>query len=267
MPKEPTPLGELLYQLGTASARNTRPQSVASGRYAVSVLEFTFSPFTRALSGRRAQFAVDQTLAPAFLQRGEIGPVQAAPGAVAIRLKSLKVHDNRALWGRTDIRVDALVVTGAASQEGVYTPMSWPFPRIGDDDSLPFNDLLVYQGAPARYIDFAIWVSKEKPEAKPLSELLKETLNDAEFKVAATTLMGLALAASAAGTLVGAATAAGTVIYFADRFLKVALGSAIGLYRTSFLSPQFGLGRHPQTGAIRAQDFSLTFEVVRVEGT
>ena len=46
--------------------------------------------------------------------------------------------------------------------------------------------------------------------------------------------------------------------------ISAAVGSWIGLYRTSFLPRQaFGRGRHPAAGLIRAQ-FSLAFEVTEL---
>lgn len=254
-----SPLDTLLAQIGAGTTRDCLIDS-GGGRYAARHIEFQFSPDPRPVPGRRAHFAVDQSLAPAFLSR-EATVDGAYDGDIAIRLKRLIVHANRAFW-RTDIRVDGLVVTGPAKGAAPYLPKTFNFPRIGDGDALPFDNLLIYDGRPSRYIDFSIWVSKAKSDSKPLSELFKDVLNDHEFQAAATVLAGLALAAPAASGLVAAAGAAGTVGYFADKVIRTAVGSSIGLYRTSFLSNEgFGVGRHPAAGMIRAQDFSFAFEV------
>ena len=260
-----TPLGALLLQIGTGMKRDADPDTVAAGtgRYLARHVEIQLSPFPRPVPGRRAHFAVDQSLAPAFLSR-EAPTDKAYEGEIAIRLKRLIVHDNRAYW-RTNIRVDALVVTGPDSGAAPYLPMTFHFPGIDDEDALPFNDLLVYAGRPLRYLDFAIWASKDKPDSKPLSELIKDVLTNQEFQTSATALVSLAVAAPAAAGLVAAAAAAGTIGYFAEKVISAAVGSSIGLYRTSFLPRQaFGRGRHPAAGLIRAQDFSLAFEVTEL---
>lgn len=263
---ETTPLGALLHQVGTGGTRNVLPPKAATGRYLVRALEFEFSPLSRSTPGRRASFAVDESIAPAFLQRAHIEAVAAPVQDIAIRFKQLVVHRNHAFWS-TDIRVDTLVVSEAPKSVAPYQPTTRSFSRIGRGDALPFDDLLVFVGQPHRYIDLSIWVSKDKSQAKPLSELLKDTLNDTEFQAAAAALAGLVVAAPAAATLVAAAAAAGTVGYFAARVLSAAVGTSIGVYRTSFLPPEFGHGRHPMAGMIRAQDFSFNYEIVRAGAT
>jgi hypothetical protein len=255
-----TPLDALMRKIGFAASRDAETEGGAGGRYNASQIEFQLSPYARPVPSRRASFAVDQSLSPAFLTR-DVPEDESSEREIAIRLKSLIVHNNRAYWS-TDIRVDALVVTAAAKGDAPYMPRTFCFPRIGDEDRLPFDDLLVYAGRPERYLDFSLWVSKAKSDTKPLSELIKDVLKDTEFQAAATTLLGLAAAAPAAGGLVAATAAAGTIGYFADKVISAAAGSSIGLYRTSFLPRQaFGRGMHPTTGMIRAQDFSLAFEI------
>lgn len=258
-------LDRLLSEIGSATAREIEPDEPRGGRFLTRHIEFQLSPMPRPTADRRARFLVDQSIAPAFLSRAAPPEDTAFAGEIALRLSKLIVHSNRAYWGTTGVRVDALAVTASQKGTSPYTPKTFTFPRIGDEQALPFDDLLIFAGKPARYLDFQLWVSKAKPNSKPLGELIKETLNNKEFQSAATVLAGLAVAAPVAATIVGAAAAAGTIGYFAEKVLTAAVDASIGLYRTSFLpSQQFGLGRHPQAGVIRAQDFSFSFEIVRL---
>ena len=256
-------LDELLFQIGSATTRDFEADEARGGRFLTHHIELQLSPLPRPTAGRRARFLVDQSLAPAFLSRAAEAGVQPFAGEIALRLSKLIVHSNRAYWGATGVRVDALVVTAPQKGDAPYAPATFSFPRIGNEEALPFDNLLLFAGKPARYLDLQLWVSKAKSDAKPLGELIREALNDKEFQSAATVLAGLALAAPAAATVVGAAAAAGTIGYFAEKVLTAAVDASIGLYRTSFLpSQRFGLGTHPQAGVIRAQDFSFSFEIV-----
>ena len=256
-------LDELLFQIGSAATRDFEADEAGGGRFLTHHIEFQLSPSPRPTAGLQARFLVDQTVAPALLSRDAKAEVQPFVGDIALRLNKLIVHSNRAYWGETGVRLDVLVVTAPQNGQAPYVPATFSFPRIGNEEALPLDNLLLFAGRPARYIDFQLWVSKAKPDSKPLGELIKETLNDKEFQSAAAVLAGLALAAPAAATVIGAAAAAGTIGYFAEKVLNAAVDASIGLYRTSFLpSEGFGLGTHPQAGVIRAQDFSFSFEIV-----
>jgi Caspase domain len=256
-------LDELLFQIGSAATRDLETDEPRGGRFLTHHVELQLGPLPRPTAGRRARFLVDQSVAPAFLSRAAETGVAPFAGEIALRLSKLVVHSNRAYWGSTGVRLDALVLTAPQKGDAPYAPATFSFPRIGNEEALPFDNLLLFTGKPARCLDFQLWVSKAKSDSKPLGELIKEAFNDEKFQSAATVLAGLALAAPAAATIVAAAAAAGTIGYFAEKVLTAAVDASIGLYRTSFLpSQRFGLGTHPQTGVIRAQDFSFLFEIV-----
>jgi hypothetical protein len=60
--------------------------------------------------------------------------------------------------------------------------------------------------------------------------------------------------------------AAATICNISSRLLSTALGTSIGLYRTSLLARDgFGVGRHPTSGATRAQDFSFAYEILEAD--
>lgn len=186
------------------------------------------------------------------------------PSAVAIQLGELVVHGNRALFS-TSIRVDALVVTGAGTAEEAYAAGTRRFDRIKDGDRLPFDDMIVYHGPARGFLDVAVWVSREDQEGLDLVELLRREVNGTEFKDAALVLAGLVIAAPTAGAVIAGMGAATTLANIAYKLLRKAAGKTIGLYRTSLLAnDRFGIGRHPASGLMRAQDFSFCYKVTEV---
>jgi len=158
------------------------------------------------------------------------------------------------------------VITGASSLEGAYRAGTARFERIKDGDRLPLDNLLVYHGPATGFVDLAVWVSRDDTQGLALADLLKEQLNATEFKDAALVLAALAVAAPTAGAIVAGLGAATTVANIAYKVLSAAVGKSIGLYRTSLLANErFGVGRHPASGIMRAQDFSFWYQVSEVK--
>ena len=93
--------------------------------------------------------------------------------------------------------MDAIVVTGPTSGDAVsaYELKTARFTGIKDGDRLPFDNLLVYYGPVAHFLDMAVWVSRNQKDSLSLADLFKTELNSAEFKTAAAVLAGLAVAA------------------------------------------------------------------------
>ncbi len=206
-----------------------------------------------------APFLIDERPDPSAAYRKARGAPP--PAAVAVQLGEIVVHENRALFS-TDVRVDALVVTGAASEDGVYRAGTATFSKIKDGDRLPLDDLLVFHGPAKGFLDIAVWVSRDDQHGLSLADLLKEQLGSSEFKESALLLAGLAVAAPTAGAIVAGIGAAATVSNIAYKVLSAAVGKSIGLYRTSLLATdRFGVGRHPAAGALRAQGCSFWYAV------
>jgi hypothetical protein len=187
----------------------------------------------------------------------------ARPTTVAVRLVELVVHRNRALAG-ADIRVDTLVLTGAAGDLPVYRAQTARFSNIHDETRLPLDNLLIYHGPAVDYLDLAWWVSRDRGESLALSDLLSERLNAEEVRAALESLSALAVGAPHAAVAVAAVSASAIIVNTAYRLLSTAVGDSIGLYRTSMLASEgFGVGRHPVSGSRNAQDFSFAYEIVR----
>jgi hypothetical protein len=252
-----TPLEHILDQIGRGGTRNVGSQRQGeSAKYAVARVDFVTT------AQPRVPFAVEQPVGRLLLEQALDQPVAQQPQReLAIRLNELLVHDNRKLWGSTDIRIDTLCVTG--DQE--VSTSTHVFGHIADEDRVPFDNLLVFKGPVTGFVDFAIWVSKHDDGQADLPELMREVANEAEFQHAVTVLGGLALAGPQAASLAAGLAAGGTVTYFVSRLIQRALGQHIGLYRCSFLpQEEWGIGRHPKSDMLRAQDFSFSFEILPV---
>lgn len=210
-----------------------------------------------------APFLIDERPQPSAAYRRPRGPKP--PSAVAVQLGEIVVHSNRAVFS-TDVRVDALVITGGKSADGVYRADTAKFQRIKDGDRLPLDNLLVYHGPVSGFVDLAVWMSRDDDRSLSLADMLKEQLGTAEFKEAALVLAGMAVAAPTAGAIVAGLGAATSVTNIAYKLLSAAVGKSIGLYRTSLLANEgFGVGRHPMNGTMRAQDFSFWYQVSKVK--
>jgi hypothetical protein len=191
------------------------------------------------------------------------------PQNVAIRLSDLTVYRNRTLFGsqlKADIRLDTVVITAPTQQSAsAYKMDTARFPGIKNGDRLPFDNLLIFNGPVGGFVDIGIWVSRDQEHVASLPELIQKELNSDEFKTAALTLAGLAVAAPQAALIVGALGASATICNITYRLLSAAIGSSIGLYRTSLLAQEdFGVGRHPLSGTLRVQDFSFGYEILAV---
>lgn len=248
--------------------RDARPPAAPSPlKYRVVGIDVVFHATTRPTGDGEPPFTVDERPDESF--RFVIPRGTDVPRRVAVRLKELTVHDNRS-WLRARVRVDALVITAVPDGAGLpYAAGTARFDRIRGGDRLPFDDLLVYEGPVGRFVDIAVWVSRDDRRDLDLSELLAKELGDAEVAGALTALAGLAVAAPVAAVAVGAVAATAVLVRTATRLVEVARGTCIGAYRTSLLPHQrFGAvppGRHPAQGVIDAQDISFAFEVIELD--
>jgi hypothetical protein len=215
-------------------------------------------------------FLIDERPDPSLRLATPRGATSATSATCEIRIRELVVHRNRALRN-ADIRLDTLIVTGpsagadttAASTVPVFQARTETFPRVRDGERLSLDRMLIYHGEVHDYVDIAIWVSRDRAGALQLTDLLAQSLNAAGTKEALGVVAGLAVAAPQAAAAVAAAAATAKLVDVAYRILSAAVGDSIGLYRTTLLPMEnFGIGRHPSDGLLRAQDFSFGYEVV-----
>jgi Caspase domain len=265
----------LLAQVSSGGMRDIGP-APASGdvRYAVRHIDFMLDPAPLGIATLppMAEWAStdrgyvfderpDRSLARGICRAGA-GSV--APGAVAVRLIDVVVHRNKALFGGADLRLDCMVVTGAAAGKP-YRVETVRFPAIRDNERLPLDRLLVFHGPAAEFLDIAIWLSRDTAGSPGLSQLLDDELNAPAFGAAVMALAGIAgIGPQGAAAVVGIGAAA-TLVGIGSRLVAAATGKSIGLYRTSLLAAEaFGVGRHPRAGLLCSQDFSFAYEIVAV---
>jgi hypothetical protein len=253
-------LEQCLDQLSTGNPRDVSPAPGPGVRFTVRTIDFDLVP-APAPAVEVDSFQVDDRPDPATLLWG---PKSVAPTHVALRLSDLVVHHNRAFRG-SDIRLDAVVITGGSQENPVYHARTERFSDISDGQRLPLDNLLVYHGPAVDYLDIAVWVSRDSRGSLELSDLLQESLTSKEVQAALAQVGGLLAAAPQVATAVSAVGAGAVVVNAAYRLLRRTFGDSIGLYRTTLLAhEQFGVGRPAEQDVVRAQDFSFRYLVEEV---
>ena len=259
-------LQNIVDQIGLVATRDFGSEEGAPNvRYAVERIDFQLSPVP-ASDREKGDFLIDERPSLSILS---VMPKSIAdpPSKIAIRLKELIVHSNRALIS-SEIRLDNMIVTGLSPENegGFYKGETARFPNIKDGDHLPLNNMLVYYGPVAHFVDMAVWVSRDQKDSLTLADMIKAELNSPDFKTVAAAIAALAIAAPQAVLMIGAVGGAATLIQIGTKLLMQASGKSIGLYRTSHLAyEQFGVGSHPIQGVMRAQDFSFSYEVIPID--
>lgn len=259
-PRGRSSLVAFLDQLGTGLSRDVVPPAAGGPRFTVRTVDFELVP-TTAPPGEAASFQVDErpgATARFWQARG------AAPAAVAVRLSDLVVHHNRA-FREADIRIDTVLTTAGPGGVPVYQAHTERFRDIRDGQRLPLDDLQVFHGPVDGYLDVAVWVSRDDRESLALSDLLAQTLTDAELQAALGQVGTLLVAAPQAAAAIAAVGAGAVIVNAAYRLLRGAHGNSIGLYRTTLLAGEdFGVGRPAGRTVVRAQDFSFRYRVEAV---
>jgi hypothetical protein len=191
---------------------------------------------------------------------------------LAVRLQDIMIWDTKKWFGEAEMRLDALVVHGYATEgepASFYMPQTFRFPSVKSRDRLPTgeNGLLLFYGEALYFLDIFITVSRDRKDSDDLATLLSQQLQSAEVQGAVGTLLGLAVAAPQVATVTAAVGAASIVGNFAYQVLSKVTGDTIGLYRTSWLQHRdgFGIGRHPQEGSHHVKDLSFWYEIIHEE--
>lgn len=198
-----------------------------------------------------------------------------ATPTLAVRLRDLIVHDNKALFGSADLRLDALVVHGngsAQEPQSYYAPRTQLFQDIRNGDPLLQSDsnLLVFLGPVRHFLDISVLLSRDTGRTDKLAELLANQVKSTEFQAASASLLALAAIPQAA-VIPAAVGAAGVIGDLAYKALRQVTGTTLGVYRQSFLQvrDRFGLttargkiARHPAQGSYQVRGFSFAYEIV-----
>jgi hypothetical protein len=222
-------------------------------RYCVERFEFLLDP----------GFQIDESIDVTDRDRSRGAPVD-----VAVRLLDLVVRRNRAMFS-TDVRLDAVFVTGAPIDDGrPFVARTWSFPRIADGHRLSADELALYVGPAQDFLEMAIWVSRANQENPNLAELIGAALQDPTLGSSAAGLFALGRLDPAGFAVKTGMSAVGSFLEAAGRVLRQAVNRSIGLYRTTLLVPE-GLttGRRPADGLREAQDMAFAYDVVVRSGS
>jgi Caspase domain len=262
--RAPSPLEAVVDQLSSGGGRDIPMLRAPAARYDVHTIDFELGP-----SPDEGGFLIEEHPSPAMLHRAAAragrGP-DPEPVTVAVRIEDLVIHRNRALVFGSDVRVDAIVLT-APQQTGrpAYRASTARFAHMRRGESLPLERMLVYHGPAVDYLDLALWVSHDAPEAGGLGELLADELSGFEMQEALAKLSESAASVPYVGAAATAVGLSAVVVNVAYRLLRGSVNDVIGLYRGSMLAHEdFGAGRHPADGLRRVQDFSLAFSIERI---
>lgn len=215
---------------------------------------------------------IEEEFTPEISRSVRESTTQPQPVNLAVRLQDIMVWDTKKWFGDAQMRLDALVVHGKATESdspSFYMPQTFRFPGIKDRDRLPTgeNGLLIFYGQAIHFLDVFITVSRDKKDSDDLATLLSQQLQTPEIQGAVGTMLGLTAIAPQATTFAAALGAASTLGNFAYQVLDKVTGDTVGLYRTSWLQyrDKFGIGRHPQKGSHKVKDISFWYEIIQEE--
>jgi hypothetical protein len=264
--KPSSELESLLSEAGTGMRKWPLHPSTdgTASRYSVETIDFYLSPIEKA-DVSEPTFAITEL--PSLSERTMLPrrPID-TPQRAAVRLIALKIRNNKALF-RAAVRLDALVLTGAADGKVIAQPFTFRFPGIQDGDLLPMDNLQIYHGDVNDFLDIAIWVNRDDAKGVDLAKLFEGAANDPTTYGALTVLGGLVIAAPQIALAVGAVAAVATVIRVGSELVHAAVGKEFGLYRTSFLAfERYGVGRQPAEGLREAQGIEFAYEIIDVSG-
>lgn len=192
---------------------------------------------------------------------------------LALSMHDVTIHDTRKWFGGADIRVDALVVTGCATSGGgsqFYMPRTATFSGIRDGEQLRIGTggLLAFHGPVAHFLDVSVMVSRDRKDTADLAALFGQTAQSDELKDVTQTMMGLMAVTPPVAAVSAAIAAASTLGNLALKLLHASTGATIGVYRNCHLQYRdgFGIGRHPDSGAFRANDLSFWYDISLEQG-
>ena len=216
---------------------------------------------------------MERELSPNLQSRGLESVSQPQAINLAVRLQDIMIWDSKKWFGDAEMRLDALVVHGHATEgepASIYMPQTFRFPGIKSRDRLPTgeNGLLIFYGEALHFLDIFITVSRDRKDSEDLATLLNQKLRSKDVQGAVGTLLGLATVAAPQVTTVTTALSAASLLgNFAYQVLSKVTGDTIGLYRNSWLQYRdgFGIGRHPQEGSHHVRDLSFWYEIIREE--
>jgi caspase domain-containing protein len=251
MVSPPSQLQQILEQIAYGGMRDLpadRPVDT-DVRYAVDQITFLVDP-SPAPPRELDQFLIDERPDLSLVYRSARSG-ESVTTALTVRFTDLILYRRSDLFDPSpegDIRVDTLVTTAPVTDGAplVYRAETARCVGVRDGDHLRYDNFLAFQGLVTNVLDIGVWLSRDRKDSRSLMQLLHTELDSTRV-----------------GTL---PLPGGTMCHIASQVLARELGSSIGLYRTSLLAQDgFGIGRHPRSGPLRAQDFGFAFEIAPLQ--
>lgn len=264
-------LQRVAAQLYTSATREWGANVDATGlRYTVHRIDFMLVP-ADAPTDETVHFEIDERPAVSVrtLAATPVGPPAAsvAPDtlrSVAVRILDLVIGQDKAVRG-VELRVDALVLTRGPDSLPAYRAQTVRFSGVRPGDRLGFDNLLVYRGPAASFLDLAIWVSQDRPGCPALSEMLDRSLTADDVRRAAIRATGAGVAGQQAVAATMAVGSVSVIVNTANELLSQNADDLVGIYRTSLLAVErFGAGRHPAAGLRRARNVEFAYEITEI---
>lgn len=181
-------------------------------------------------------------------------PVQGKNPRLEVALRAIQVVDNRKLFGRAEVTLNAFVVDGKW-KPGVglaVSQKSWTFPSVASGEMLsigPSRGVTLYQDRPQHFLNLHIIALRNTQRTRDFASVLKDQLSSETAKGIVEGAVGaLGVGGPAAEAIKEASTTAveAAVSYYAkagNPIIGVFYESLTGT-RTQY-SPKWGVGVHP----------------------
>jgi hypothetical protein len=179
--------------------------------------------------------------------------------------------------GVADLRLDVLVLTGDGTTRPRYRARTARFGAIRAGDRVRLVEPPAYLGDAVDFLDLAVWVSwtgpagppdpagplrPAGPAGSPLGDMLALVSTRVEPSRSLRRAVDGAIGSPPGEVAAAAIGAADRIVNMAHGLLSRAAPGSAGLYRISLLAhEEFGVGRHPARGRLRAGCFSLSYAI------
>lgn len=192
----------------------------------------------------------------------------AAKPRLNLVLTSLRVRDNKKLFGAASLHLTTIVVDGrgdVAKKEPFWT-LQRPFVGVKDgDDPIAGAPLLLYEGVPKRFLNVALLLSRDAQAGRDFAAALRKGLGDKGIGTVADGVMSFTPAGMAADA---AAQVLETVLNTTLAVFEARPDSMIGIHHLSLLEAlDFSRGHtlpdgHPPKSYVCGNAVEVAYQVL-----
>lgn len=192
------------------------------------------------------------------------------PRTISIILEYLKAHKNGILGAgltNSDLRLDVMINHGNKDENAnFFKAETIKYNDVNDGDELikEFENKLLFSGNTQYFLNFQMMLSRDKPDSKPLDDILTSDTIKTTLPDSFNTIMTLIETTNPTAAVVGAAiNGAITIGRFAWNLLDNYTDKTIFSYDNVWFQNRnnFGIGRHPDNGTMTIDDAKLFFSI------